>query len=175
MNSSQRIAAARYAAAYDSLSTSVQQAERNADQLLTVTKILSEVRGQMQSPRISTAHKKLIVQETLQEYPQAASFIGVLLDAKRYGLLEEICSQVQTLVDDRKGISRAVITSAQVLNEAQQRAARQVLSARYGKTVEAVFKTDKSLIGGLKFVCNGELIDGTIKHQLEQLKQEITR
>ncbi len=175
MNSSQRIAAARYAATYDGLSTSVQQAEQNARQLETAARILSGVRAQMQSPRVPLMHKKLIIQETLKEYPQAVRFICVLLDAKRYVLLDEICAQVQTLLDDRKGISRAVITSAQILSQTQQTAAQKALSARYGKTIEAIFKQDKSLLGGLTVVCSGELIDGSIKHQLEKLQQEISK
>ena len=154
---------------------SIKQAQQNADQLKTVMQILSGARNLMQNPRVSTAHKELIIQETLKDYPQASSFVCVLLGAHRLGLLEEIYAQVQTLLDDRKGVSRAVVTSAQVLNQAQQKAAQKALSARYGKTIEAVFKTDKSLIGGLKFMCNGELIDGTIKRQLERLEQEITK
>ncbi len=175
MNSSLRIAAARYAAAYDSLSTSVAQAEQNTRQLAYATQILSGVRMQMQSPRVSTTHKKLIIQEALKEYPQAAAFISVLLDAKRYGLLDEICTQVQTLLDDRKGISRAVVTSARELSAAQQRAAQRALSARYGKTVEAVFKTNPALLGGLTMQCNGELLDGSIQTRLTKLQQEITK
>lgn len=175
MNSQERIAAARYAAAYDSLSDSVAQAEENAAELKAATAILAGVRTQMQSPRISTVHKKLIIQETLKELPQASAFIGVLLEAKRYFLLEPICTQVQTLLDDRKGISRAVITSAQVLSQAQQQAAQKALSARYGKTVEAVFKKDASLLGGLTLACNGELLDGSLKRRLEKLQAEITK
>lgn len=175
MNSSQRIAAARYAVAYDSLSTSVSQAEQNARQLETAVRILAGVRGQMQSPRVSTMYKKLIVQETLKQWPQAVSLICVLLDAKRYMLLDEICAQVQTLLDDRKGISRAVVTSARELSLAQQQVAQRALSARYGKTVQAVFKTKPALLGGLSTLCNGELIDGSIQTRLTKLKKEITK
>lgn len=173
MNSQQRIAASRYAAAYDSLSSSLQQAEKNAAQLDAAFQILSGVNSHMQNPRISPAHKKLVVQETLKDFPSASSFIAVLISAKRYNLLAEICKQVHTLLDDRKGISRAVVTSARVLSQAQQTAARKALSARYGKTVEAVFKTDPSLLGGLRMVCNGELIDGSIKSRLDKLQEEL--
>lgn len=175
MNSSQRIAAARYAAAYDGLSTSIKQAEQNALQLKNATQVLAGVRIQMQSPRVPTMHKKLIVQETLKQWPQAVSFICVLLDAKRYFLLDEICAQVQTLLDDRKGISRAVITSARELSLAQQQAARRVLSNRYGRTIEAVFKTNPSLLGGLTMQCNGELLDASLQTRLAKLKEEITK
>ncbi|MBQ8032700.1 MAG: F0F1 ATP synthase subunit delta, partial [Elusimicrobiaceae bacterium] len=110
MNSSQRLAVVRYAAAYDAMSTSLTIAQENAIQLQRATKILEGVRDAMQSPRVSTAHKKLVLQETLKDVPVALSFILVLLDAKRYGLLPAICEQVQTLLDDRKGISRAIVS-----------------------------------------------------------------
>ena len=173
MNSQQRIAASRYAAAYDSLSVSLEQAEKNAAQLDTALQILSGIEAHMQSPRISSTHKKLVLQETLKEIPTASAFISVLISAKRYNLLTEICKQVHTLLDDRKGISRAIVTSARVLSQAQQQAAQKALSARYGKTVEAVFKTDSSLLGGLTLVCNGEFIDGSIKNRLDKLQREI--
>lgn len=173
MNSQQRIAASRYAAAYDALSASLEQAEKNAAQLDQAVRILAGVSGLMQSPRISPAHKKLVLQETLKEIPVACSFIIVLIDAKRYELLSEICKRVHTLLDDRRGISRAIVTSARVLNQAQQAAAQKALSARYGKTVEAQFKTDPSLLGGLRLECNGELIDGSIKTRLARLQEEI--
>ena len=172
MNSSQRIIAKRYALAYDATSATVQEAQERAQQLRLAVQILQGVRVQMQSPRISLVHKKLIVQESLRELPQAVAFIHVLLDAKRYELLPEIYACVESLLDDRKGISRAVVTSAQVLSDAQKTATQKALSARYGKTVEAVFHTDNTLLGGLKMQCEGELIDGTIQHRLEKLKQE---
>ena len=173
MNSQQRIAASRYAAAYDALSSSLKEAENNAAQLDQAVRILSGVNGLMQSPRISSAHKKLVLQETLKEIPVASSFIQVLIDAKRYELLSEICRRVHTLLDDRKGISRAIVTSARVLSQAQQAAAQKALSTRYGKPVEAQFKTDPSLLGGLQLECNGELIDGSVRTRLARLQEEI--
>lgn len=173
MNSQQRIAAMRYAAAYDALSSSLDQAKKNAAQLDQAVRILAGVNTQMQSPQISSAHKKLVLQETLKDFPVALSFIGVLIDAKRYNLLTEICKRVHTLLDDRQGISRAIVTSARILSQAQQAAAQKALSARYGKTVEAHFKTDPSLLGGLQLECNGELIDGSIKTRLARLQEEM--
>ena len=173
MNAQERICAVRYAAAYDGVSTSTAQAEDNARQLREAAQILRGVRAQLQDPRLSAAHKKLVLGEVLKEYPQAVSFINVLIDAKRLNLLEAICTQVEMLLDDRKGISRAIVTSARELNLAQQKAAQKALSARYGKTVEAVFHTDASLLGGLKLECNGELLDGSIKTRLAKLQEEL--
>lgn len=173
MNAQDRIAAARYAAAYDALSTTTEQAEKNARQLSRAAQILNGVSVQLQNPRLSAAHKKLVLNESLKELPQAARFVSVLVDAKRLGLLDVICAQVETLLDDRKGISRAIVTSARELSSAQQTAARQALSKRYGKIVEAVFHTDEAILGGLKMECNGELLDGSLKTRLAKLQEEL--
>ena len=173
MNSQQRIAACRYAAAYDGLSTSLEQAQQNAAQLDRAAQILSGVDAQMQNPRISSVHKKLVLQEALKDFPVASAFIAVLINAKRYNLLHEICKRVHTLLDDRQGISRAIVTSARVLSQAQQAAALNALSARYGKTVKAQFKTDPSLLGGLKLECQGELIDGSVQSRLAKLQENL--
>ncbi len=173
MNSQQRIAACRYAAAYDGLSTSLEQAQQNAAQLDRAAQILSGVDAQMQNPRISSVHKKLVLQEALKDFPVASAFIAVLINAKRYNLLHEICKRVHTLLDDRQGISRAIVTSARVLSQAQQAAALNALSARYGKTVKAQFKTDPSLLGGLKLECQGELIDGSVQTRLAKLQEDL--
>ena len=173
MNAQERICAVRYAAAYDAVSTSTAQAEENARQLRAATQILNGVRAQLQDPRLSRAHKKLVLGEALKNLPQAVQFINVLIDAKRLNLLEAICTQVEMLLDDRKGISRAIVTSARELSAAQQKAAQKALSARYGKTVEAVFHTDASLLGGLKLECDGELLDGSIQTRLAKLQEEL--
>lgn len=173
MNSQQRIAACRYAAAYDGLSTSLEQAQQNAAQLDRAAQILSGVDVLMQNPRISSVHKKLVLQEALKDFPVASAFIAVLINAKRYNLLHEICKRVHTLLDDRQGISRAIVTSARVLSQAQQAAAVNALSARYGKTVKAQFKTDPSLLGGLKLECQGEMIDGSVQTRLAKLQEDL--
>ena len=172
MNSQQRIAACRYAAAYDGLSTSLEQAQQNAAQLDRAAQILAGVDAQMQNPRISSVYKKLVLQEALKDFPVASAFIAVLINAKRYNLLHEICKRVHTLLDDRQGISRAIVTSARVLSQAQQAAAVNALSARYGKTVKAQFKTDPSLLGGLKLECQGEMIDGSVQTRLAKLQED---
>lgn len=175
MNSQNRIAAARYAAAYDAISQNVAQAQKNAQELMTATQVLDEVGDVLKNPRLHVAQKKLVLNEALKELPQARAFIGVLLDAKRLDLLDAVCEHVQTLLEDRKGISRALITSARVLSAAQKQTAREVLSIRYGKTIETSFELDPSLLGGLTTRCNGELLDGSLKTLLEKLRRQITK
>ena len=175
MNSSERIAVQRYAAAYDRLSQTTQEAVRRAADLSAAARALDPVRRLLTAPQISLAQKKAAVKSALSALPQVASFVSVLLEAKRYALLPQIVTQVEAFLDARQGIIRAHVFSAQPLSDKQRKHTQEVLSSRYGKTVKADFKVDKNLLGGLKIWCNGELLDGSVQTQLARLQEELTK
>lgn len=175
MNSSQRIAVQRYAAAYDLLSKSDEEAARRAADLTAAAQALLPAAGVLNAPHISLAQKKAAVRASLSAVPQVAAFVSVLLEAKRYALLPAIVEQVQARVDARQGVVRAQVFCAQALTSAQQTRVQDVLSARYGATVKAQFHEDKTLLGGLKIWCNGELIDGSLQGQLVRLQEELIK
>ena len=175
MNSSEHIAAKRYAAAYDRLSHTEQEAVRRAEDLAVAAKAIEAVQKVLADPQISLMQKKVALQEALKPLPQVASFITVLLEAKRYHLLPEIVKQVEALLDVRRAMLRARVQSAQALSLEQQHKTQQALQARYGKQVEVVFETDEKLLGGLKIWCNGELLDGSWQGQFARLQEELIK
>ena len=175
MNSTQRLAAQRYAAAYDALSTTSEEASQRCAQLRAAQTALASQARTMTSPRISLQAKKEAVRAALAGAPQTAAFIELLLEAKRYELLGEITRRVAELLDARLGIIRAQVYAATPLSEAQKRHTEQVLSQRYGGRVEAEFQTDAALLGGLKIDCRGEQIDGTLQSRLLKLEEELTK
>ena len=98
MNSSDRIAVQRYAAAYNQLSQNDQEAVLHTEQLKVAAEALASVKSVMDNPRISLLQKKEMVREALSSVSvQTASFVEVLIDAKRYALLPEIVKTVETL------------------------------------------------------------------------------
>ena len=175
MNTSQRIAAQRYAAAYDALSTTAQDALRRQKDLHNAIKALAPAQRFMTSPRVSTAAKKELVLSSLSSLPDTASFIALLVEAKRYALLEAIEQQVQSFTDARLGIVRAEVESAQPLTPAQQKQTAEAIGARYNAKAEVTFKVSPQLLGGLKISCNGEQIDGSLQGKLERLLKEISK
>lgn len=175
MNSSDRIALQRYAAAYDGLSASNEEAARRADDLRAARQALAAVGEYMTSPRVSLPEKKQTVRAALKDAPQTAAFIELLLDAKRYCLLPAIVRQVEELLDGRLNIIRAQVYSAQELSAEQKKKTEEALSARYGGKAEASFHTDPALLGGLKIWCRGELVDGSLQGRLAKLQEELTK
>ncbi len=174
MNSSDRIAVQRYAAAYNALSATNEQAVRRAEDLRAAAQALDAVRNYMTSPRIQTQAKKQAVRAALKDAPETAAFVELLIDAKRYALLDAVSHRVGELLDDRLGILRAQVVSARALSPEQQQETEAALSARYGGTVKASFSTDPALLGGLQIRCRGELIDGSLQGRLAKLQEELT-
>lgn len=174
-NSTASRAAKRYAAAYDSLSTTTQQAVLRAEELSSAAKALLGVNDLLNAPTVPLAKKQEAVRVALKNWPQVASFVEVLLGAKRYNLLTQIVEDVCALTDKRQGILRAQVVSARSLSEAEKQHTEQVLSARYGQEIKADFQTDPALLGGLKIWCNGELLDGSLQGQFNRLQEELIK
>lgn len=175
MNSSDRILAQRYAAAYDSLSQTAQQARAHYEDLLNAQTALAAARAFMQDPKVPCAQKTALVKDALKGAPQTARFAALLLEAKRYHLLDEIVRQVGERLDKREGVMRAVVVSARELDDALKTQTKQALEARFGAKAEISYRTDPSLIGGLKIWCGGELIDGSLLGRFTKLQEELTK
>ncbi len=175
MNSSDRIALQRYAAAYDGMSATNEEAASLAADLRAAEKALASASEYMTSPRVSLLQKKEAVRSALARAPKTAAFIELLLDAKRYALLPAVTRQVEALLDERLNIVRADVYSAQELSAEQKKKTEEALSARYGGKAEASFHTNPDLLGGLKIWCRGELVDGSLQGRLAKLQEELTK
>jgi len=175
MNTTDRIAAERYAAAYNLLSKKTENAVQMAQQLSSAARALSNVKTYMASPRVSLQAKKQLIASAFGSFPKTASFLVLLLETKRYRLLDSIVTRVNEMADERQGILRATVFSARPLTQGQQDDTQQALSSRYGKTVKAVFRTDEKLVGGLKIYCQDELIDGSLQTRFQKLQEELIK
>ena len=176
MNSSDRIAVQRYAAAYNQLSQNDQEAILRVKELRVAAEALASVENVMNNPRISLSQKKELVHAALSSRaPKTASFVEVLIDAKRYALLPEIVKAAEDFLDERLGVFRARVFSAKELSSEQKQQTQEALSVRYGGKVDVVFDTDPTLWGGLKIWCRGELIDGSLQGQLAKLQEELIK
>ena len=175
MNSSDRILAQRYAKAYDALATSNPQAQARAEELAAASQALAGAQAFMTDPNVSVPAKTGFLREALASAPAAQAFLNTLVQSKRYSLLGQIVREVNALLDERLGIIRAEIFSAVPLTDALKARAESVLSARYGGKVAAAYHTDPTLIGGVKILCRGDLIDGSLKRQFEKMQEELTK
>ena len=98
------------------------------------------------------------------------NFLRLLLDKNRIGAVKEITGHYSRFTDEISNITRAEVITARPLKEDALKKLVQVLKGFTAKEVKVDVKQDESIIGGL-IVKTGDLVlDGSVKTQLEGLR-----
>jgi F-type H+-transporting ATPase subunit delta len=103
------------------------------------------------------------------------NFLNLLLDKDRIGVIERIASDYEKLTDEMMNVARAeVITVRPLKGEAQARLEK-ALTDLTSKKVEMEVRQDESLIGGIIVKIGDLVLDGSIKAQMDGLKESLKR
>jgi len=136
----------------------------------------SELREFLSNPSIEMAKKLKVldaIAARMKLFPQVRNFIAVILEHHRLDELEEILTAYRELADEHAGAVEARITSARPLN-AQDRALMESQVAKLaGARVRASYAEDASLLGGAVVEIGSTIYDGSVRAQLQQLKQRL--
>jgi F-type H+-transporting ATPase subunit delta len=136
-----------------------------------------ELRNVLLSPAVPTARKRAVVSRFAAAVPLSPlirNFLFVLIDRRRGDLLGEMAAAFEAAVDDRMGIVRAEVRSAVPLSERQRSALGQELSKLANKQVRCDFFVDPALIGGVVARMGSTVYDGSVRTQLESLRERLT-
>jgi F-type H+-transporting ATPase subunit delta len=133
----------------------------------------AELRGFFASPVITDARKREAVEALFAERltPYTLSVLLFLIEKDRENLLREILASLDDLYRDERGIQTMQVTAARAMDDAQQSALVGVVSAMTKKPVEAAFAADEALIGGLVVRVGDVVYDGSVKRQLQRLRE----
>lgn len=125
-------------------------------------------------PAIKTEEKEEIMKNSLKEFNDTiVSFILVLLNNKRINSLGDIISSIQAIDDEEKGVLRVKIISTSELSEGYYQKIIKVLEANYNKKIIGNMEIDPNLLGGIKVLINGSVIDDTLLNKLKSIKDTI--
>jgi|SRR5579863_703016 len=102
------------------------------------------------------------------------NLIAVLIDHRRMHFFEPIIDQLEKELDARLGFAEAQIISARELGDAEKRNFETQVQKLTGKKVRARYGEDPSLLGGAVLRIGSTIYDGSVKGQLERIRQEIS-
>ena len=102
------------------------------------------------------------------------NLVAVLIDHRRIHFLESIIQQLGKELDARLGFAEAEITSARPLGDAEKREFEAQVGKLTRKKVRASYGQDASLLGGAVVRLGSTIYDGSVKGQLERLKEAIS-
>ncbi|HEY0264105.1 MAG TPA: ATP synthase F1 subunit delta [Granulicella sp.] len=106
-------------------------------------------------------------------FREARNFIAVIMDHGRLGALDEILAEYAHEADTNAGIAEAEIVSARPLSDEDRAALEQQVARLAGGRVRATYKEDASLLGGAVVRIGSTVYDGSVKAQLQQLKERL--
>jgi F-type H+-transporting ATPase subunit delta len=147
---------------------------QDLSQLVAGSKELREV---WEAPSIPAEQKRglldaIAAREGLSR--PARNFLAVLIDHRRVQFLGPIAKQLEHELDQRLGFAEAEITSARELSEAERQALEAQVTKVTGKQVRARYIQDLSILGGAIVKVGSTIYDGSVKGQLERIRQAIS-
>jgi F-type H+-transporting ATPase subunit delta len=105
--------------------------------------------------------------------PQVRNFIAVITDHQRLQELHGIVAGYAALADRYAGMTDAEITSARPLNETDRAELEAQVGKLAGNRIRATYREDSSLLGGAIVKIGSTVYDGSVRGQLQQLKQKL--
>ena len=149
------------------------------EELFKLSDVLAQsddLRSTLTDTDLPSEKRQEIIQDLLgkaKATPITTSLVSFIVGAGHARDLPGIISSlVERAASDRKH-AVAEIRSAVPLDEDQRTRLASALSKNLGKEVEVKVHVDPSVLGGLSARVGDVVIDGTVRHRLDQLKETI--
>ena len=128
------------------------------------------------NPAIAHLSKEKVLENLLSKTKPSkttANFLRVLLKNSRLTELAEINEKFASVLDERSNVVSAEITSARPLSDKEKAEFQANLARLTGKKVNLNFNINENIIGGVVTRVGSTVYDGSVKTQLENLKQQL--
>ncbi len=134
----------------------------------------AEVVSFLENPRISHVRKTELLHLALRDIAPAALNLARLLAARnRLRMIPNLVTEYRRLVYAHKGIVEADVTTAIPLTEPEKERIGRGVAMITGKTVMLDLKVDPGVIGGLVVRVGDELMDGSVRTRLQELRRSL--
>ncbi len=174
----QTILARRYAKALFSLGKEDGKNEQYSEVLSAIAELYKDetVENALVNP-LYPVEARLKVMAKIGELAKAdaimARFLALLVEKKRADILPDIAAEMRIMVDQEQNISHGSVVSAIELDDTLKGKIQQALEKITGNKVILETSVDPSIIGGVIAKVGDLVLDGSIKTQLNGLKESI--
>jgi F-type H+-transporting ATPase subunit delta len=138
----------------------------------------SEFGHTISNPIFAVEDRKRILQEVLSRSDFSdlvKNFLNLLLDKNRIGVIEAINEHYTRFTDEASNIAHAQIVTAKPLKEKTIDKVVKSLEGLTSKKIKSDVREDSELIGGIVVKIGDLVLDGSVKAQLEGLKESFKR
>jgi len=147
--------------------------EGQLEQIASVLKTSTEARVALISPLATLKEKAALIDEFSKKLGLSdleTRFILLLIKKGRLDILEKIVEAFHTLRLVRDGGVPGELVAADPMSDSDIDTLSTALGKKLGKKVTFRVSTDPSLLAGMKVTVNGVTYDGTLRSQLQKLR-----
>ena len=145
-------------------------------QISSLVRDSKELREVWENPSIPSEQKRAVLDAIVQRAGMSRpvrNFIAVLIDKGRIRLLSEIVAQFAQELNQRLGFAEAEVITARELAASERTALEADLARVTGKSIRARYEQDRSILGGAIARVGSTVYDGSVKGQLERIRQQL--
>ena len=132
------------------------------------------------SQRVSADQKRDLLMNTIGDRASGlfVKFLLLLIDKKRIddftrNEFADIAEPFGLLYEEHNNIVKVSVVTAVPLDAETERKAKETIERRTGKTARIEKHIDRNIIGGMIMIAGGKIIDGSIRNELAELRQEL--
>ncbi len=136
-----------------------------------------DLRRVWENPAVPADQKRSLLDAIVQREgidKPVRNLVAVLMDHRRLSYLGRIVEQLEKELDARLGFAEAQISTARELGDAEKHTLEAQIEKTTGKKVRATYGLDASLLGGALVRVGSTIYDGSVKGQLEKIKEAIS-
>lgn len=178
---SSRQVARRYAQAFCDVVAARNEQQQALEEIRAFRDLLdgsTELREIISSPAVGRIQKERLLQSILEKTrPSRATenLLRVLLRNERLGGLPEIAEEFARELDRRQGVAMIEVKSARPLTTEQKQGLERRFEEMTGRKVRVHYQEDEGLIGGVVAQWGSEVYDGSVRTQLEKLREQLAQ
>lgn len=169
----------RYANALLELSEEKGSLKTDLEQAVLIRDILDDkdIQAFLIHPDIPDAKKlELFDQAFLEEVSKhLMGFLYLLVRKNRESLIVPVLTEYIEGINKRLGRIEGKVVSAKELNETQIESIRTILSKQLNMEVQLKASVDPDVIGGFYILIDGHIFDGTVRSQLNNMRESLKR
>ena len=104
---------------------------------------------------------------------ERTNFLKLLVLAHRTGLIAQIRTEFQAMVDEAEGRTELELVVASALSSADESALTKELATKLGRDVKVNVRVDPEIIGGLIIRQGDHVTDGSVRRRLAEMREEL--
>ena len=136
-----------------------------------------ELNSVMTNPVVSAYDKEQIITSVFEKDTKdvTRNFLKLLVEKNRFNLIFQIIDAFNKMLDKINNLAQVSVIGAIELDDNSKEEIKNKLKEKLNKEINISYSVDNSIIAGLIYKIEDDVLDTSLKYKLEELKKELIK